>query len=169
MLDFQRTRALLDEINEAVSRYDPVLKERARDLLLERAFEQEAHASSDGEGNAGTARGRKRGRGKPGATGGFDDLLGRWTPSRASEQALLATYHLSREGGTETLTSQAINAVLKRHGLKVSNITRALETSVNASPPRIEQVRKRGDTKQARKEYRLTPDGVALVEAKLRG
>ena len=38
MQELQEVKALLDEINEAISGYDPVLKERARDLLLERAF-----------------------------------------------------------------------------------------------------------------------------------
>ena len=32
------SRALLDEINAAISSYDPVFKEHARDILLERAF-----------------------------------------------------------------------------------------------------------------------------------
>lgn len=114
MLDFPRTRARLDEIDEAISRYDPALTEQARDLL-QCAFEQEERDAPEGKAKGAIKGGRKR------------------------------------------------------HGLRVSNVTRVIETSVNATPPRIEQVRKRGDTKQARKEYRLTPDGVALVEEKLRG
>ena len=35
MEELQEVKALLDEINDAISGYDPVLKERARDILLE--------------------------------------------------------------------------------------------------------------------------------------
>ncbi|HYW12253.1 MAG TPA: hypothetical protein VE871_09850, partial [Longimicrobium sp.] len=38
MEDLRQVKEVLDEINAAISSYDPVLKEHARDLLLARAF-----------------------------------------------------------------------------------------------------------------------------------
>jgi predicted transcriptional regulator len=98
----------------------------------------------------------------------FPEILERWSPQRASEKTLLAAYFLNRFRRQPTLTSQRINAILKQHGLTVSNITRAIETNLRASPPLMEQIRKRGTTRQARKEYLLTDAGERIVEERLR-
>src|SRR3954453_553613 len=88
MEELQEVKALLDEINEAISGYDPVLKERARDLLLERAFgaragrsAPRAAAADEGEGGAaGEEAPRRRGRPRGStttrrATGGISSLV----------------------------------------------------------------------------------------------
>jgi hypothetical protein len=195
MNDFERTKTLLDQINRAISGYDPVLKERARDLLLEQAFgggdrpvtaeptstkerkrrtRPEAASASPGtpdeKGRARTRKATSPGRGAGQSAGGrkpdLQPLLDRWSPGRASDRALLAAFSLAPKGRKQ-LTSQAINDVLKAHDLRVSNITRAIETNLNARPPLMEQVGKRGETKQARKRYRLTEAGVQKVTAQL--
>ncbi|HEU0052230.1 MAG TPA: hypothetical protein VFQ39_03590, partial [Longimicrobium sp.] len=176
--------------NAAISSYDPVMKERARDILLERAFGTRGRSTrgyaagggggSDegGESEGGTAtadeprrRGRPRGSGAGTRRGGGNvaSLVEQWRPETMAERALLGAFVLARGRPDRTVTSQAINAELKRNGLPVPNITRAIESNLRAKPPLMVQKKKMGTTRQARKQYALTPEGVELVESKLRG
>lgn len=195
MTDLRQVTALLDEINAAVSSYDPVLKEQARDILLQHAFRAGSGAAA-ASGSASTASstprrgrppkvrtdedaapkrrgrppGRKGTRGKA-ARGGrgpaLKSLLERWTPETLADKALLGAYYLSRIRGETTVTSQAINTELKRNGLPISNITRAIESNMRPEHPLIIQERKMGTTKQARKQYSITPAGLEEVERRL--
>ena len=184
MEDLREVKEVLDEINAAISSYDPVLKERARDILLERAFGAragsrgtggaavaEAEEGDDGEG-AEAPRRRGRPRGSTGARRGgvnLDSLLERWRPDTMAERALLGAYVLARGRPDRTVTSQAINAELKRKQLPVPNITRAIESNLRSRPPLMVQKKKMGTTRQARKQYALTQEGVDYVESRLRG
>lgn len=183
MDDLQEVKALLDEINATISSYDPVLKERARDILLERAFGRSRgaparapRAADDDDGEGGAAgeeaprrRGRPRGSTNARRPGGsVGSLIERWRPETMAERALLGAYVLARGRADRTVTSQAINAELKRNGLPVPNITRAIESNLRARPPLMVQKKKMGTTRQARKQYALTQEGVDLVESKLR-
>jgi hypothetical protein len=184
MEDLRQVKELLDEINAAISSYDPVLKERARDLLLERAFgatgvrprrAPSAAAPAGGEDEEEEAPRRRPGRprgsgtGKRGPRGGvaMGSLLGQWAPETMAERALIGAYTLSRGKADKTVTSQAINAELKRAGIPVPNITRAIESNLRAKPPLMVQKKKMGTTRQARKQYAITPEGVEFVEGKL--
>jgi hypothetical protein len=184
MDDLQEVKALLDEINATISSYDPVLKETARDILIERAFGRSRGAPAraprrtgdegDGEGAAaGEEAPRRRGRPRGStnarrAGGSVGSLIERWRPETMAERALLGAYVLARGRADRTVTSQAINAELKRNGLPVPNITRAIESNLRARPPLMVQKKKMGTTRQARKQYALTQEGVDLVESKLR-
>jgi len=185
MDDLQEVKALLDEINATISSYDPVMKERARDILLERAFGTRGGArqapartqagGDEGEGGAAGTDDAPRRRGRPKgstnarrASGGIGSMIERWKPETMAERALLGAYVLARGRPERTVTSQAINAELKRNGLPVPNITRAIESNLRARPPLMVQKKKMGTTRQARKQYALTQEGVDLVEAKLR-
>jgi hypothetical protein len=189
MEDLRGVKELLDEINAAISSYDPVLKERARDILLERAFgaatgprprraAAPAGAGRDeGEGEEGGEEAPRRRPGRPKGSGtgrrgprggmGMPALLGQWTPETMAERALMGAYTLSRGKADKTVTSQAINAELKRAGIPVPNITRAIESNLRAKPPLMVQKKKMGTTRQARKQYAITPEGVEFVENKL--
>lgn len=191
MKDLRQVKEVLDEINAAISSYDPVLKEHARDLLLDRAFgagagagarggtrtrrAPSAPAPAEGEGGEEEAPRRRPGRprgsgtGRRGPRGGVQmgTLLGQWSPETMAERALIGAYTLSRGKADKTVTSQAINAELKRAGIPVPNITRAIESNLRAKPPLMVQKKKMGTTRQARKQYAITPEGVAFVESKL--
>lgn len=177
MEELREVKELLDEINAAISGYDPVLKERARDLLIERAFGVRA-----GRGRAAAANGpaegeeapRRRGRPRGSTTvrrGGqsISSLMEAWRPETMAERALLGAFVLSRGRPDRTVTSQAINAELKRTGLPVPNITRAIESNLRAKPPLMVQKKKMGTTRQARKQYALTQEGADLVNSKTQG
>jgi hypothetical protein len=188
MKDLKQVKELLDEINAAISGYDPVLKEHARDLLLERAFgataarprrapSAAAPARDEGDGGDEEAPRRRPGRprgsgtGRRGPRGGvaMGSLLGQWSPETMAERALIGAYTLSRGKADKTVTSQAINAELKRAGIPVPNITRAIESNLRAKPPLMVQKKKMGTTRQARKQYAITSEGVEFVENKLQG
>jgi hypothetical protein len=178
MDDLKQVKELLDEINAAIVSYDPVLKEKARDLMLDRAFgrpraARAAAPAAAGEVAAGDeAAPVKRRPGRPKGSGGrraamqLGSLLERWSPETMAERALLGAYSLSRGKPDKTVTSQSINAELKRAGIPVPNITRAIESNLRARPPLMTQKKKMGTTRQARKQYAITQDGVAFVEAK---
>jgi hypothetical protein len=95
-------------------------------------------------------------------------LVEQWRPETMAERALLGAYVLSKGRPDRTVTSQAINAELKRNGLPVPNITRAIESNLRSRPPLMTQKKKMGTTRQARKQYAITQEGVDLVDARLR-
>lgn len=182
MSQLSEVRARLDEINAAISAYDPVLKEKARDILLQAAFGEPTAqpAPSDDppvQGAAGSQAGRRRGRrpagGREGAAQKRADrpdlalLLRRWHSAGMAEKALLGAYYIAQVRGNGPITSQAINSELKKAGHPISNITRAIEANLRSDRPLMVQGKKMGTTKQARKQYSITPAGVALVEQKL--
>jgi hypothetical protein len=183
MDDLKQVKELLDEINAAIVSYDPVLKEKARDLMLDRAFGRPRAArgtapvtAGAGEPAAGDAAAPvKRRPGRPKGSGGrraamqLGTLLERWSPETMAERALLGAYSLSRGKPDKTVTSQSINAELKRAGIPVPNITRAIESNLRAKPPLMTQKKKMGTTRQARKQYAITQEGVEFVEAKQQG
>lgn len=179
MTDLREVRALLDEINAAISSYDPVLKEHARDILLQRAFQgggrsSTASAGTSEESTAGEEPVKRRpGRPKGSGTGPrrpvaqVGKLVEQWRPETMAERALLGAYVLSKGRPDRTVTSQAINAELKRNGLPVPNITRAIESNLRSRPPLMTQKKKMGTTRQARKQYAITQEGVEHVQARL--
>jgi hypothetical protein len=192
MEQLKQVRELLDEINAAISSYDPVMKERARDILLDRAFAASAApprarrapaAAAAGAGadeaapvrrGPGRPRGSGRAAGAPAKRGPrkgmqIASLLERWSPETMAERALLGAYSLSRGKADRTVTSQSINAELKRAGILVPNITRAIESNLRAKPPLMAQKKKMGTTRQARKQYAITQEGVDFVESRLSG
>jgi hypothetical protein len=185
MDDLRQAKDLLDEINAAISGYDSVLKETARDILIERAFGRRgtratAARNADGQRPEGDDEGqedaparRRPGRPKGSGTGrragqAIGSLMQSWTPETMAERALLGAYALAKGRPDRTITSQAINNELKRNGLPVPNITRAIESNLRAKPPLMVQKKKMGTTRQARKQYALTAEGAAFVEGKLR-
>ena len=172
-------KALLDRINETISDYDDVLKERARDILIAAAFDGSSlaevgrpgaapHPASSSRRESGTGNGRRI-PAHPASADGFATLLQQWRPRKASERALLAAYYLAEVRGETHMTSQGINGELKEHGLAVSNITRAIDTNLKARPPLMRQTRKLGRTRQARKEYRMTSEGIEAVRSRIEG
>jgi hypothetical protein len=89
------------------------------------------------------------------------------SPSTESDKALVAGYWFQVVEGRSDLDSQQINTQLKNLGHRASNITRALDGLINTKPQLVIQTRKSGTSKQARKKYRLTTEGIARVKQML--
>lgn len=94
----------------------------------------------------------------------FADLFDATRPSTDAEKALVAGYWEQCGQGKADFGSQSLNDQLKRLGHPVGNITRALSALMNTRPALVQQLRKDGATKQARKTYRLTSAGQRKVE-----
>ena len=101
------------------------------------------------------------------AFGDFADLFDAANPDSGVENALVAGYWFQAVQKHSELDSQQLNSALKNLGRPSSNITRDLDSLMTRTPRLVIQVRKDGNTKQARKRYKLTTEGVRTVERML--
>jgi hypothetical protein len=104
--------------------------------------------------------------------GQFSDFASLFTatnPATEAEQALVAGYWYQVCQTSPDFDSQTINTELKQHGHGVGNITRALDTLISQEPRLVIQVRKAGTSKQARKRYKLTTEGISRVKQMMTG
>jgi len=88
-------------------------------------------------------------------------------PVTQGDKALVVAYWIQVIGGSEDWESQTVNTMLKNLGHGAANITDALNTLIDQSPRLVIQTRKSGTTKQARKRYRMTTEGVKKVKSML--
>lgn len=95
------------------------------------------------------------------------DLFDLANPTSGPERALLGAYWLQGIGATEDFDSQTVNSALKNLGYPSSNITSDFSKLMNRKPRLVQQVRKDGKTKQARKKYKLTREGIRAAEQML--
>jgi hypothetical protein len=116
--------------------------------------------------------GRARGTGAARPSADFErisDLMDAALPDTIVDHVLIASYWFQVVQGRENFTGQEVNSELKDLGHPASNITDSFSTLIKRKPPAVRQVQKTGSTKQARKLYRLTNEGVRAVERMLRG
>lgn len=90
-------------------------------------------------------------------------------PQTDSQRALVVAAYLQHHENHEDLTGQQVNAVLKDLGHQCKNITDAITTLKNKKPSLMVQTGKTGSTKQARKRYKVTHPGFALVNKMIDG
>lgn len=86
------------------------------------------------------------------------------SPDTQTGMALVAGYWFQVVMGEQNLEAQAINDELKNLGHPIGNITRTLSDLKDQSPSLVMQTSKSGQSKQARKKYRLTAAGIREVE-----
>lgn len=97
------------------------------------------------------------------------ELYAAANPTTDPERALVAAYWFQVVEGHDELEAQQLNSELKHLGHQLSNVTRALGDLKKRRPQLIVQTRKSGNTKQARKKYRLTTAGRDALEAMISG
>jgi predicted RecB family endonuclease len=97
------------------------------------------------------------------------DLYATVSPASDPARALVVGYWFQVMQGEQDLDGFQINKELKHLGHGVSNITTALSSLIERKPQLVIQTRKSGNSKQARKRYRLTDAGVKAVERMLAG
>lgn len=95
------------------------------------------------------------------------DLFHAANPKTDREKALVAAYWIQMSSGAVNFASQEVNSELKHLGFGVSNITDALTQLMNEKPSLAIQLKKSGNSKQARKTYKITDSGVRKVEEML--
>ena len=99
--------------------------------------------------------------------GTLPDFYAACGPGTDAEKALVVGYwHQFREGAVD-FDTQRVNTELKHMGYQIGNITRAFDNLESTQPRLVVQVRKLGNTKQARKRLKLTVEGKKVVEQML--
>jgi hypothetical protein len=88
-------------------------------------------------------------------------------PKTEREKALVAAFWIQRMSGKDQFVSQQVNTELKNIGYGVSNITDALGQLIDARPSLAIQLTKSGQSRQARKTYKVTDAGVRYLKAML--
>lgn len=89
-------------------------------------------------------------------------------PETSCEKALVVATWFQTVQGMSDLDSASVNRELKNLGHQSSNITRDFDDLMSRRPKMVVQTRKSGSTKQARKQYRVTHEGLSEV-ARMRG
>ena len=150
--EFAEALRKLDEIHERTKSYNPELRQRATDLLMGIAFQSTppAHPPPSGVTSLSAPISLAFGGGKLAEGSSFSDVVQRWRPATQPEWVLLASYYLAVLEHVTEQTGHEINKVLRHHGVRVLNVTRAIQNCVEGNPATMLQVRKAGSSQQAR-------------------
>lgn len=92
------------------------------------------------------------------------DLISYAGATTGPDRALLAAYWAQVVDGGDGFDGYTINNMLKNMGYGLSNVTTTLASLMNQKPALVLQVKKSGQTKQARKVYRVTREGENRAE-----
>ncbi len=87
-------------------------------------------------------------------------------PSSDAEKALASAVYLSSQRNMTEVSSAQVQKELKHIGERVSNITQAISALVKKKL--MLQIGKEGNSQQARKKYRVTPEAVRTVNDMLK-
>ena len=99
----------------------------------------------------------------------FAELYAAASPNSNGEKALVAGYWLQVCQGAENFTAAEANKELTHLGHKVANITDAIDSVKNQQPMLILQLKKSGSSRQARKLYKVSHEGVKHVKGMIGG
>lgn len=155
----------MDSELQAMSAIDGALSgldEDARGRVLRWAFDRHKVSPSEGQD-------RVEGNGTPPPTDDASDLADladlyhRASPNTDAERALVTAYWVQQSDGSDFFEGYRVNSELKNLGHGLSNVTRALDALISQRPAPVIQVRKSGTSKQARKRYRITDEGIRRV------
>lgn len=94
----------------------------------------------------------------------FADLFNACQPKTGEDKALVAAYWFQSVQGQATWQSGRLQTELKNMGHAIPNITESLSLAIKRKPARVLQVSKAGSSKQARKTYKLTHEGLVYVQ-----
>jgi len=94
----------------------------------------------------------------------FADLFNACQPKTGEDKALVAAYWFQSVQGQSTWQSARLQTELKNMGHALPNITESLSGAIKRKPARVLQVAKAGSSKQARKTYKLTHEGLVYVQ-----
>jgi hypothetical protein len=95
----------------------------------------------------------------------FAELYHQAAPDSDVEKALVAAYWLQEVSQINPFDAKSANDELKHLGYPIGNIARALGLLGEGQPRLVIQVSTSGSSKQARKKYRLTEEGIRRVRA----
>lgn len=94
----------------------------------------------------------------------FSDLFDAADPTTEAERVLVAGYWFQVVKGQTELDSQPLNTELKNTGHGVSHMPHAVDDLMKAKPRLLVQLKKKGTTRQARRKFKLTTEGIKKVK-----
>lgn len=125
--------------------------------------------NDDGDDGEGDDDGAAKGAKGAATFSTFAELYAAAGPKSNGEKALVVGYWLQVCQGGESFTAQAANKELTHLGHKVANITDAIDSVKNQKPMLMLQLKKSGNSRQARKLYKVSHEGVKRVEEMIGG
>jgi hypothetical protein len=93
----------------------------------------------------------------------FEDLFFSSNAKSIAAAILLAASYLQERHNSKTLNTSEINAQMKKVGQQVQNISASINNLLTKKPPLLVQTGKLGDSKQARRQYRVTEEGLRIA------
>lgn len=99
----------------------------------------------------------------------FAEFFAHAAPTTDVQKALLAAYWVQEIEGNQQWGAYPLSASLKDLGHSLSNITRSLSSNMDQKPQLIVQLKKSGNSKQAKKTYKVTEAGKTAVKNMLAG
>jgi hypothetical protein len=97
------------------------------------------------------------------------ELFAAINPKTGGQKALVVGYWKQVKDEVFSFDAQSINTELKHMGHHVPNITEAMNELQRHRPQLAVQLKKAGTTRQARKTYKVTTEGIRVVEGMLNG
>lgn len=97
------------------------------------------------------------------------ELFAKAKPKSDMDKALVAAYWVQAIQSQPKWQAADLQKQLKDMGHAIPNITDALTGNINKKPQRIIQLQKAGSTRQARKTYKVTHEGLVYVQGMLSG
>ncbi|MFD6530127.1 hypothetical protein [Streptomyces sp. NPDC060184] len=94
----------------------------------------------------------------------FAELFNAAAPKTDVDRALVAGYWFQAVQGGPSFQALDLNRELKNLGHALKNVTDALKGNQEKKPARVIQLRKAGSSRQARKLYKLTHEGLVYVQ-----
>ena len=94
----------------------------------------------------------------------FAELYNAAGPRSNDDKALVAGYWFQVIKGQDKFKATDLQRELKNLGHAIPNITDALTANIEKKPARVLQLAKSGASKQARKTYKLTHEGLVYVQ-----
>jgi hypothetical protein len=164
--DFAGEIDAMRDIGTKMECLSPEARARVLSWAQDRYGDPSARAQRKGTG-AGTARAKGNAADDAATFGTAAELLSAASATADFERVLVIGYWFQVVQGCNDLEGQVINGELKNLGHGVKNITSALGSLISQRPQLAIQVRKGGATKQARKRYKLTTEGINRVKAML--
>ena len=100
---------------------------------------------------------------------GVDELFVAASPKTQADKVLVVGYWLQEIKGQGYVDSYQVNSELKNLGHGIGNITRSFDKLIERRPQLVIQTYKSGSSRQARKKYKLTREGIQRVKALVSG
>ncbi len=170
--------AAIGKVNDALLPLEPAVRQRVLHWAAQR-FEiilPKGKTAPAGEGSADDEEEQEEEQDDeqpetetPGAFADVASLYDAANPTTEADKALVVGYWFQVVQGNADFTGFSVNKELSNLGHGVKNITVALGSLIDSTPRLVIQTHKSGKSKQARKKYKVTGEGIKRVKQMLAG